>query len=65
MRTRVPLYSKMTKFVVQIILFLLCISIKLSFEQHRSKRFLTFPPTSPTRVQVNQITQVVHNVRMI
>lgn len=32
---------------------------KPSFEQ-RSKRFLTFPPTSPTRVQVNENKSVVN-----
>lgn len=32
--------------------FLLFLSICLSKSEHRSKRFLTFPRTSPTRLQM-------------
>lgn len=33
--------------------------------RHRSKRFLTFPPTTPTRVQVTEVSENIAKIEFI
>lgn len=45
----------MCEFKECIFVVLMLLSALVSSFEHRSRRFLTFPPTAPTRVQVNFI----------